>query len=171
MIEGNRKYFRERHLHVIPRLKATIDRCRERGVHVIFANDSYVEDDWMFNFMEKHAIRGTDGVKVIKELDPVEGDIIVEKRRFSAFFRTDLDITLKELQVDTLAVAGINTHVCVLSTIFDAISLNFNTILLEDCCASPREDIDRFIFQVYGRYLPGLKVLSSDEFLNLLESR
>ncbi len=154
---------------MIPHLRYTVDKCREMGVQIIFANDSYTENDWMFNFMEKHAVRGTEEVRVIKELEPQKGDIIIEKRRFSAFFRTDLDITLKELDIDTVAVAGINTHVCVLSTLFDAISLNFNTVLLKDCCASPGEKIHDFILEIYGKYLPGLRVLSSEEFFMEIE--
>ena len=151
---------------MIPRLKDIINKCRKEGIQIIFANDSYIENDWMFSFMEKHAVRVTDEVKVIKELEPEKGDIIVEKRRFSAFFRTDLDITLRELGVDTVAVGGINTHVCVLSTIFDSISLDFHTILLHDCCASPKMDIHDFIVKIYRKYLPGLKIMSGEEFLS-----
>jgi len=50
---------------------------------------------------------------LIDEFEAHSEDIILPKRRFSAFFKTDLDITLRTLEVDTIALAGINTDACV----------------------------------------------------------
>ncbi len=165
MIKGNQPFFKETHIKIIPNIKRTIEKCRKLGIPVIYANDSYLESDWIFNFMKRHAIRGTEEVDVIDELKPEKGDIVIEKRRFSAFFRTDLDITLKELGIDTLLLAGINTHVCVLATAFDAVSSDFNVILLEDCCASHKEEIHEFITKKF-KGMPAFKVLSSEEFFS-----
>ena len=52
----------------------------------------------------------------LKELEAEESDIIIDKRRFSAFFKTDLDQTLRTYGVDTVAIGGLNTHFCVLAT-------------------------------------------------------
>ncbi|MBO8181908.1 MAG: cysteine hydrolase [Archaeoglobus sp.] len=165
MIKGNKPFFKETHRRIIPNIRRTIEECRKLGIPVIYANDSYIESDWIFNFMAKHAVRGTEGVEVIEELKPEKGDIVIEKRRFSAFFRTDLDITLRELGIDTVALAGINTHVCVLATAFDAVSSDFRVILLDDCCASHKEEIHEFITKKF-RGMPAFKILSSEEFLS-----
>jgi nicotinamidase-related amidase len=166
MIEGNRPFFKETHYKIIPKIRRVIERCRDLGIPVIYANDSYLDFDWIFKFMKKHAVRGTEEVKVIDEIKPEKGDIVIEKRRFSAFFKTDLDITLKELGIDTVLLAGVNTHVCVLATAFDAVSHDLNVILLEDCCASHKEEIHEFITKKF-RGMPAFRVLSSEEFFTL----
>lgn len=165
LIKGNEPFFRDEHRKIISRVAEVIRGCREKGIPIIFANDSYLESDWLFNFMKKHAIRGTEEVEVIDELKPEDGDIVVEKRRFSAFFRTDLDITLRELGVDTVALAGINTHVCVLATAFDAVSSDFRAIILKDCCASHSKELHDFVVEKF-KGLPALEVMESREFLS-----
>ncbi len=164
MINGNEPFFTEEHRKIIPRIAETVRECRKKSIPIIFANDSYIKNDWLFRFMKEHAVRGTDGVEVIDELKPEENDIIVEKRRFSAFFRTDLDLTLRELGVDTVVLAGINTNVCVLATAFDAVSSDFYTILLSDCCASSKKELHDFIVEKF-RGLPAFRVMKSEEFL------
>ncbi len=170
MIKGNEPFFTEEHKKIIPKIAKTIEKCREHSIPIIFANDSYIKNDWLFDFMKEHAIRGTEGVEVIDELKPEEDDIIVEKRRFSAFFRTDLDLTLKELGVDTVVLAGINTNVCVLATAFDAVSSDFYTILLSDCCASSRKELHDFVVKKF-KGLPAFTVMDSREFLNLISKK
>ncbi|MBE8539301.1 isochorismatase family protein [Geoglobus acetivorans] len=170
LIKGNEPFFNEEHLQIIPRVRHVIDELRSLSIPIIFANDSYPENDWLFNFMKKHAVRGTKEVEVIDELEVRDEDIVVEKRRFSAFFRTDLDITLREMGVDTVALAGINTHVCVLSTAFDAISNDFRVILLSDCCASHTRDVHEFIVNRF-KGLPAFQVMESEEFLETVRGK
>ena len=55
------------------------------------------------------------------ELDRLPRDMVLPKRRFSAFFKTDLDQTLRTLDVDTVLVGGISTNFCVLTTALDAV--------------------------------------------------
>jgi len=164
MIKGNKPFFKEGHRKIIPRIARMIEECRKRSIPVIFANDSYLENDWLFNYMKKHAVRGTEEVEVIEELKTEGNDIVVEKRRFSAFFRTDLDITLRELGVDTLALAGINTHVCVLATAFDAVSHDFKVVILKDCCASYQNELHEFVVSKF-KGMPAFKVMTGEEFL------
>jgi len=62
-----------------------------------------MKGDFIFNGkMKSHSIRGTEGAEVVADLNPEPTDIILPKRRFSAFFKTDLDQTLRLLGVDTL---------------------------------------------------------------------
>lgn len=163
MIKGNLPFFNEDQLAIIPNIKKVAEKVRESGNLVVYANDSYTENDWLFRFMKKHALRGTEEVEVIDELKPEKGDIVLEKKRFSAFFRTDLDLILREYGIEKVAIAGVNTHVCVLATALDAISNNFEAIILKDCCASNRRELHNFIVENYK--LIGLEVMSSDEFL------
>jgi ureidoacrylate peracid hydrolase len=58
------------------------------------------------------------------------------KRRYSAFFNTDLDLTLRDLKLDTLVVFGVVTNICVRSTVHDAFFLGYQVIVPEDCVAA-----------------------------------
>jgi len=49
-----------------------------------------------------HAINGTLGAEIIDELKPQPGDYVVKKRRFSGFYGTDVDLCLRELEVNNL---------------------------------------------------------------------
>ena len=63
------------------------------------------------------------------------------KRRYSAFFGTDLDLTLKDLGIEGVVVAGVVTNICVRSTVHDAFFLGYTVVVPEDCVAAtgPRE--------------------------------
>ncbi len=146
--------------------------CRQRSIPVIFACDSFLEKDFIFNGrMKPHAIRGTAGANVLAELEPQDGDIILPKRRFSAFFKTDLDQTLRTLGVNTVAVGGINTHFCVLATAFDAICHDFHTVLLEDLSAAYKREIHESFMNTYRKsaIYPIFRVATSKEFLDSIE--
>lgn len=139
---------------------------------MIFANDSFLPEDFIFQGgrIKPHAIMGTEGAGVIAEFEPHESDIILEKRRFSAFLGTNLDAILRDLGVDT--IAGISTPVCVLTTVLDGISHEFKVIILEDCCAAYRKADHDAIINLYrkGALYPLLQAISLDEFLSTLSA-
>ncbi len=106
--------------------------CRRLSIPVIFACDSFLEGDFIFGGrMKPHTIRGTEGARVLDDLEAQPTDTVLPKRRFSAFFKTDLDQTLRTWNIDTVAVGGIATHFCVLATAFDAVCHDFHSIILE----------------------------------------
>jgi nicotinamidase-related amidase len=120
--------------------------------------------------MKPHALRGTPGAEVLAGLMPHSTDIILPKRRFSAFFKTDLDQTLRTLGIDTVAIGGLNTHFCVLATVLDALANDFYTIILEDMCAAYRQDIHDNCVNAYRKsaVYPLLRVVRSTDFLSEL---
>lgn len=162
----------EEGLKIIPRLQTLVSSCRKMHIPIVFANDALLPNDFMFQSqMKPHGIRGTAGVQVIEELGPADSDLIVHKRRLSAFFKTDLDITFKEWDIDTVVVGGVAAEVCVLSTAYDAISHNFKVIVLEDCCASRFKEIHNHIIAVLkaSPMYPLLRVMTLAKFLQELQ--
>jgi nicotinamidase/pyrazinamidase len=145
-------------LQIISNIKRLLDHGRKRAWPIIFACDSFLEGDFIFQGrMKPHSLRGTKGAEVIGDLN----------RRFSAFFKTDLDQTLRTLTVDTVIVAGIATHVCVLMTAMDALSHDFHSIIIEDCCAAHRKEVHRTGLELYRDFPlhPLLRIVSLEEFL------
>jgi nicotinamidase/pyrazinamidase len=171
MLEGNlgseRTGKREEEKIIAP-VADFLKECRILSIPVIFACDSFLQDDFIFKGrMKPHAIRGTNGTRPIPDLEPQPSDIILEKRRFSAFFKTDLDQTLRTLHIDTVAIGGINTHFCVLATAFDAVCHDFTTIILEDMSAAYKREIHQGFIDAYrfSAIYPIFRVSKSHEFL------
>ena len=153
---------------IIPNIQRLLKEGRDLNIPIIFACDSFLPHDFIFKGkMKPHSIRGTKGVEVIDELKPETGDMVMEKRRFSAFFRTDLDMTLRTLEVDTIVVCGMNTHVCVMFTGWDGLANDFNVIILEDCCAAPKKEIHDAAINLYrsSPIYPLFRIITLNEFL------
>jgi nicotinamidase-related amidase len=79
---------------------------------------------------------GSWGAQVVDELNPGDRDIHVTKHRFSGFWDTDLDAILRNLNVKTLFIGGVNLDQCVMTTLEDATFLGYDTVLVEDAAAT-----------------------------------
>jgi len=122
---------------------------RAKGWHIIYVvrchRPSGVDAE-MFRrcyFSEGNPIcvSDTKGAEVVEELAPVASDIIVVKHRFSAFFATDLDMILRNLGVKSLYVTGTQYPNCVRATAVDAMSYDYSTTVVTDCCSAQTEEI------------------------------
>jgi len=82
-------------------------------------------------------IRDTWNTDIVPELKPQADDVVIYKHRFSGFYQTDLDATLKKLGVKHLIVTGCTTSVCVESTVRDAMFRDYLCVLLADCMSEP----------------------------------
>ena len=153
---------------ILPNLQKLLDASRKRGFPVIFACDSFLKEDFIFKGrMKIHSLRGTKGSEVVDDLKPEATDIVLPKRRFSAFFKTDLDQTLQTLGIDTIVVTGITVEVCVLMTAMDGLSHDLSVILLEDCTAGKNEEMHRSCLNLYRDFAlyPLLRVMTLQDFL------
>jgi nicotinamidase-related amidase len=82
------------------------------------------------------AIEGAPVTEVVPALAPRPGEHTVFKHRYSAFDNTDLEHLLRNLEVETLIIAGVNTNNCVLCACFDAFNRDYRVVVLKDVCAS-----------------------------------
>jgi len=83
-----------------------------------------------------HFIKGSADAEIIPPLAPRDGEKLVIKNRWNAFFGTKLDEMLKEAGIQNLIVTGAATDVCVLETCSYAFSLNYNCIVPKETTAS-----------------------------------
>jgi ureidoacrylate peracid hydrolase len=82
-------------------------------------------------------VRDTWGTAIVPELAPAPGDIEIWKTRFSGFYKTELDVTLKKLGAKQLIFTGCTTSICVESTVRDGMFRDYQCVLLRDCMAEP----------------------------------
>ncbi len=108
---------------VIPKIKKEIQRARRNRYPVLYLCDSHMPDDAEFSKFgwPVHAVRGTAGAEVVKELEPGKKDIIISKKTYSGFYGSKLQSVLKKKRIHLLRLTGCVTHICVLFTAADAV--------------------------------------------------
>ncbi|AEE91742.1 Isochorismatase hydrolase [Tepidanaerobacter acetatoxydans Re1] len=129
---------------IIGFIKEKINNFREHDYPVIFICDNHEKNDKEFEMFAPHCIAGTCGAKIIEDLDVKDDDKIIVKRRYSAFFGTDLDLYLRENKVDEIFLAGVCTNICVLYTAADARNLAYKVNIYKDGVASFDEEAHDF---------------------------
>jgi nicotinamidase-related amidase/predicted enzyme related to lactoylglutathione lyase len=130
--------------------------ARSQGWAVIWIRSQFEPDlsDALLEVRRKRipvVIRGTAGGELLPELAVADGEAVVVKKRYSAFFRTALDGLLANLAPERLVIAGINTHACVRATAVDAYQRDFEVVIARDSVASH----DRAHHEVSLRYMDG----------------
>ncbi len=120
---------------IIPAVRELILDARARKDPVIFARDSHRPDDLEFRMFPPHCVESTDGASLIPELAMQDGDYSVTKRRYDAFFGTELDLILREEGIDQLDLCGVCTNICILYTAACARNLAYEVNVHENAVA------------------------------------
>ena len=143
---------------IVPVIQSELARARREGELVVYLTDNHLADDREFEVFPPHAIVGTRGAEIVPEVAPRPGDLVIPKRRYSGFFGTDLDITLRERGVDALRLVGDCTNICVLYTAADARNLGYAVEVLAEGVTSFDEEAHRDALRELEKTL-GAKVL------------
>lgn len=106
-----------------------VDFAHKNGMPVFFIRNEGPADSPLF-------AKGSHSADFYKELLPGKGDIIITKTTPSSFIGTDLDTQMKKRGIKTLVVMGLMTHMCVSSTVRDAVPLGYQVIIPEDATAT-----------------------------------
>lgn len=127
---------------------------RESGNAVIWVRQEFEPDlsDALPEVKAKRiqvVIKGTDGCKLDARLVVSSADRVIVKKRYSAFFGTDLDVVLGEIRPDAVILAGVNTHACIRTTAIDAYQRDWPVVLALDCIDS----YDREHHEISMRYM------------------
>ena len=139
--------------NIISFIRDQIKECRKTGGKVVYICDSHRNDDAEFAMFPPHCLQGTAGSQVVDELAPSQEDILVVKRRYSAFFATDLDLTLRELGLTHLVLTGVCTNICVLYTAADARNLGYQVTVFREGVASFSTEAHSFALGEMGQAL------------------
>jgi len=157
----------------ISNIKKITTRAREKGIRIIYTlsinpphgivgpespylmkNDTVILEREHPEYVDKLINRGTWGAEIVEELKPEDGDILVEKPRYSAFFQTNLETVLRTYDIKYLLFTGVATNICVEATIRDGYYREYFCILVSDAAVNsgPEFTQDATIFNVKARY-------------------
>lgn len=140
----------------LPRLRAAIDAARKAGVPVVYVTIGFrpgrPEIDPRNKTFGALAGRPADpaeeqAMQIPSDVAPEPGDIVVTKRRVSAFSGSDLDLLLRAQGIDHLVLTGIATSGVVLSTLRQAADLDYTLTVLADACLDADPEVHRVLIE------------------------
>ncbi|MCY4105809.1 MAG: cysteine hydrolase [Chloroflexi bacterium] len=151
---------------IVPPLHEFVTEARAAGILIIWIIDQHRPNkpDFELDRVRFHCTEGSPGVELMPPLQALAEDYVVTKSRYSAFFATDLDLILRNEQVNRLALTGTKTNVCVRAAAQDAFARNYDLLIPRELVTTDREnlhwanleDMERY----FGRVLPAAEVLA-----------
>jgi nicotinamidase-related amidase len=128
---------------ILPRVKRLIETFRQAGRPVIFTRHVHHPDGLDSGIMgcwwEGTCLEGSAESEVHAELTPLPNEKVVLKRRYSAFYNTDLEIVLRCMKAEDIVICGIMTNMCCESTARDAYYRDYRVFFLADATGSINE--------------------------------
>lgn len=162
---------------MLSRAAHVLERARAAAIPVIHVVVQFrsgypeVADRGVFKMVRSmnRLIEGTKGAAIHPSVAPTAGDIVVTKRRVSAFSGSDLDCILRASGRTHLVLLGIATSGVVLSTVRVAADLDYEMHVIGDCCADRDPAVHQILLEkVFATTAP---VITADEFIAALERR
>ena len=160
---------------VVENTQAVQKAARDAGILVCYSatvfRPGYIEiSDRNKTFSQRKASDQpaiSDPMLVIHEaVRPIEGEVVVGKHRVNALFGTDLDMTLRANNIETIILLGYATSGVVLSTTRYAADADYRIIIAEDCCSDSDIEVHDFLTQrIFPRQAD---VVQSDDVIKAL---
>lgn len=163
---------------IIPNVQDLLKKIRKYNIPVIYIQQTTLLEGrsdssaWLKlktrNKQPDYTLEGSWGQKIIEEIRPKKGELVIKKFRPDAFVGTSLDQILRCYEIETLIIIGVVTQGCVESTVRGASYHDYYTIVVEDCIASVDEimHLNSLNF-MKSRY----DVLKYKEILKIMERR
>ncbi len=161
-------------VEVVPKIKRALEASRKAGLPIFHvkrvhrADGSDVEK-FRYEMFRKtpYAVEKTEGSEIVEQLKPREGETILPKTRFSAFFYTNLDSLLRRAGVGKIVLAGIQSPNCIRATAVDALALDYDVVLLTDAIGSKTKEIHDANMRDMENM--GMKIMTVDDFIKSIK--
>lgn len=153
---------------ILPKIRQAVTVCRRNGALVVYLQHCYRKGkpDKNLVSMRPNCIEGSGGEALDPSLEVLPQDYTIKKRRYSAFFGTDLDLVLREHGIRRVIVVGTKTNCCIRATVTDAYNLDYEVLVVRDCVATNDPVVNEVHLTDIDKYLG--RVLSLEELQVLL---
>jgi nicotinamidase-related amidase len=122
--------------NTVAAISRLLDLARDSAMRVVFSQDTHDTGDPEFEIWPEHALRGTWGWEIIDELAPREGELVVQKVRYDAFYGTQLDHMLRLWNVQTIVLCGTVANICVHYTAASAALRWYDVVIAKDAVSA-----------------------------------
>ena len=171
--------------NILPNMQRLIAGARKVGMTTFYPSGAHSTDctdtvmrltdtDMELNPLDPNAPikprfhKASKDAEIAPEVAPIEGDVVIPKRRWNSFFQTDLDLQLRARRIGTIIIAGGSTDVGIASTVFAARDLDYGIVVVSDCCYSARGNNNEFFLE---RVFPRMgRVMSVDACVALMRA-
>jgi len=133
----------------VPKIQKLLNLFRKQKMPVIYIIREYREDGCDIEITrqkaflngKKYCVPGTKGCEIVEALKPLAGEYKIMKNRYSSFMNTELDFILRRLGIRTIVVCGTQYPVCVRTTVFDGVALDYEVILVTDAASAQTNEV------------------------------
>jgi isochorismate hydrolase len=166
-------YFQQIVQPVLENIQKVIQFCRQKNIPIIFtqhghtdaASDGGILGEWWGQVI----LHGTKDWKFMPEMKIKPEDRVLQKKRYSAFFQTDLEKFLQSKKIKDLIISGVMTNLCCETTARDAFMRDYRVFFLIDGTATGKEDHHLATLKNLGYGFAYL--ITCDELIENLESK
>ena len=120
----------------IATIQGLIEQARDSGARVVYSQDTHGQGDPEFDIWPEHAREGTWGWQIVDELTPGEGETVIGKPRYDAFYETDFEERLVEWGTRTLVICGTVANICVHYTAASAAIRWYDVVIPRDATSA-----------------------------------
>lgn len=153
---------------LISNVNKVIKATRNRKIPVIYITIGFRQgmpeinsNNKVFSGIKKQMadVNMKEWIAIHPELSPEKEDIVITKKRFSAFTGSDLEVVLRGLNIQHLVLTGVSTSGVVLSTVREASDKDYKLTVIEDCCKDGDEEVHHLLMRkIFPRQADVIKV-------------
>ena len=153
--------------NILPEINEVLELCRNNNCLIVYLQhcNRAGKIDKKAAAMRPNCIEGTFGVEIDPMLEVRPEDYVIQKRRYSGFFGTDLDLVLRENEIENLIIVGTKTNCCIRATVTDAFYYNYEPYVVRECVATNSETVNEVHLNDIDKYLG--HVVNKEELKNL----
>ncbi|WP_082918120.1 cysteine hydrolase family protein [Oceanobacillus sp. Castelsardo] len=156
---------------ILDRASNLIEECREKGVPIIYtrhinradavglAAGEPLDENGEPIYYHSHS----SSIEIADEIKPEQGDIIIDKYRYSGFYESNLELVLKNLHIKHLIIGGVLTDCCVMSTVMDAYYRDYQVNLVRDICGTTSEGAHMASVLMMANWIYNLQIYDADQ--------
>lgn len=143
-------------IDIVDTVKARLAAHRAMGddSYIVFVCDAHKPDDLEFQKWPPHAVEGTPGAQIVRDLTPRAGETVIKKTRYSGWFGTSLDMLVRLEMPQKVEVCGGLTGICVTDTVGGFANRDIPTVIYENAVADPDAERHRVCLkrmqEIYG---------------------
>lgn len=132
---------------IVSNVRLLIDLFRTQKRPVIFTRHAHTQDGADLGILktwwDEMPVDGTVDAEISNKIKPLDGEKVILKNRYSAFFNTDLDEHLKANNINTLVITGVMTNICCESTARDAYFRDYHVKFVADATGTVNEEMHK----------------------------